>query len=231
MTEHPLARILAAAAEGCFPSPDGAVTFVPAPPRYAGAVVAFTAHSYVAADWPADELAQQLPSDDLGAPVSPAFLVWLGCRLGATPWLLDAVLAHHGGGEPEIRLVPRPDLVDHPRVALARRKRTDVRVYADERGRGLVTIGRGLVNRWELSVEVEDGARDAGLGRALIAAGRSLVPAGEAIFGQIAPGNARSLRAALAAGFRPIGSEVLFFGNVSLAGREAEAGTPFRRLS
>jgi RimJ/RimL family protein N-acetyltransferase len=30
------------------------------------------------------------------------------------------------------------------------------------------------------------------------------------VFAQVAPGNAASLRAFLAAGFRPIGSEVLF---------------------
>jgi hypothetical protein len=44
----------------------------------------------------------------------------------------------------------------------------------------------------------------------MLAAARALIPPGEPVFGQVAPGNARSLRAVLAAGFKPIGSEVLF---------------------
>jgi len=35
------------------------------------------------------------------------------------------------------------------------------------------------------------------------------VPRGERVFVQVAPGNAASLRAVLAAGFHPIGAEVL----------------------
>jgi hypothetical protein len=210
VTRHPLAHILEAAARGDFPPADGTVQVVPKPPHYVGVVAAFTAHTIVAADVPADEVLGHLPSDDFGAPVSPPFLVWLGRRVGATPWILDAVVVHVGGGDAELPLIPRPDLVEHPRVALALRKRQDVRIYADPAERGLVTLGRGLVGRWEISVEVDEAARDAGLGRALLTAGRTLVPEGEPLFGQVSPGNARSLRAALAAGFRPIGSEVLF---------------------
>jgi hypothetical protein len=36
------------------------------------------------------------------------------------------------------------------------------------------------------------------------------VPPAEPVFAQVAPGNAGSLRAVLAAGYRPIGGEVLF---------------------
>ncbi|RIQ11374.1 hypothetical protein DY240_28965 [Jiangella rhizosphaerae] len=36
-----------------------------------------------------------------------------------------------------------------------------------------------------------------------------LVPAGEPVFAAVTPGNARSLRAFLACGFTPVGSEVL----------------------
>ncbi|HEV2894220.1 MAG TPA: class I SAM-dependent methyltransferase [Actinomycetota bacterium] len=39
---------------------------------------------------------------------------------------------------------------------------------------------------------------------------RHLVPPGEVLFAQVAPGNAASLRVVEAAGFRPIGAEVLF---------------------
>jgi hypothetical protein len=37
-----------------------------------------------------------------------------------------------------------------------------------------------------------------------------LAPRGEPLFAQVAPGNAASLRAFLAAGYRPVGAEVLF---------------------
>ena len=81
-----------------------------------------------------------------------------------------------------------------------------MRVLGDERG--LVTIGRGLADRIELSVELT-GQRRRGDGRALIAGGLAALPAGTPVFAQVSPGNAASLRAFLAAGFVPIGSEVL----------------------
>jgi hypothetical protein len=49
-----------------------------------------------------------------------------------------------------------------------------------------------------------------GLGRRMVAAALALVPATEPVFAQASPGNAASLRALLASGFRPISSEVLF---------------------
>jgi hypothetical protein len=75
---------------------------------------------------------------------------------------------------------------------------------------GVAIVGRGLVDRWELSVELFDTARPpSGAGRALITAGLGLVPDGETCWAQVAAGNARSLRAFLGAGFRPVCSEVL----------------------
>jgi len=58
-----------------------------------------------------------------------------------------------------------------------------------------------------MSVEAND--HDRGLGTALIAEAIRLVPEGELLFAAVSPGNARSLRAFLALGFKPIGSEVL----------------------
>ncbi|WP_262505693.1 hypothetical protein [Streptomyces sp. TRM68367] len=48
-----------------------------------------------------------------------------------------------------------------------------------------------------------------GHGRSLLSDALSLVPEGEPVFAAVSPGNARSLRAFLACGFTPIGSEVL----------------------
>ena len=67
-----------------------------------------------------------------------------------------------------------------------------------------------MAGRVEVSVEVEPEARARGLGRSLARAALALAPAGEPVFAQVSPGNAASLRAFLAAGYRPIGSEVLF---------------------
>jgi hypothetical protein len=104
-------------------------------------------------------------------------------------------------------LAGRSDLEQHPRVQRARHHRRDVRVLGDERG--FVTIGRGLVDRTELSEELLDHAHNSGAGRQLIAEGLRAIGRDELVFAQVAPGNAASLRAFLACGFRPIGSEVL----------------------
>jgi GNAT superfamily N-acetyltransferase len=157
-----------------------------------------------------EEVRAHLPDDDFGAPVSAPFLAWLGHALHSTPGMLDAVLVHLGQGEGSIELVPAEDLTNHARVVRAHGQRRQVRVYADAEHRGLVTLGRGLVDRWEISLELNPAARGRGLGRAMITAARAFVPADEPVFAQVSPGNAQSLRAFLAAGFRPIGSEVMF---------------------
>lgn len=75
---------------------------------------------------------------------------------------------------------------------------------------GLVTVGRGLVDRLELSVELFDpGRAGSGHGRGLIAEGLAVIEAGAAVFAQVAPGNAGSLRAFLSCGFVPIAAETL----------------------
>jgi len=81
-------------------------------------------------------------------------------------------------------------------------------VFGDERG--LVTLGRGLAGRLELSVELHDGTdRNGGAGRALIGTGLAAAPPDALVWAQVSPGNAASLRAFLACGFVPIGGEVL----------------------
>jgi hypothetical protein len=67
----------------------------------------------------------------------------------------------------------------------------------------------GLAGRWETAVEVFEGARNNGHGRELALAARHLVPDGRPVWAQVTPGNASSLRAFLAAGYQPVGSEVL----------------------
>lgn len=95
----------------------------------------------------------------------------------------------------------------HPRAVSARRRRDGVRVW--EADGGVLVLGRGVADRWEVAVEVDEGARHRGLGRELAAAARHLVPPGEPLWSQQAAGNARSIRAFQAAGYRSVGSEVL----------------------
>ena len=101
----------------------------------------------------------------------------------------------------------RTDLDDHPRVGYAKMRRRHVQVYADERG--LVTLGRGITDRWEISVEVDPSNRAAGNARALINEALTHIPSDQWCYAEVSPGNAASLRAFLAAGWIPIGAEII----------------------
>ena len=79
-----------------------------APTGPVDAVLAFTAHHVVAAAVDPDLVAARLPDGDLSAPMGPAFLGWLGERLGS----LDVVLAADGlGGSPPLELTPGVDVL------------------------------------------------------------------------------------------------------------------------
>ncbi|MBI2912840.1 MAG: GNAT family N-acetyltransferase [Chloroflexi bacterium] len=208
---HPLQAILRDAASGRFPPPDGRVEVFGPPSSPADAVIAFTAHHVIAADVDPEWVRSCLDPDDVAAPMNPAFLAALGERLRARPGIVDAVFCAHGVlGQPGVRLVEIRNPSDHPRVERALAYRTDVRVYATPDGDGMLVLGRGLVGRREAAFEVVPEGRGRGLGRALVAAARHLIPEGEPLFIQVAPGNVASVRAIIAAGFKPIAGEVLF---------------------
>jgi GNAT superfamily N-acetyltransferase len=205
-----LLRLLHGAATGAPPAADGVVEVWP-PAGAVDAVLAFTAHHVVAAGVEPALVAARLPEGDLTAPMSAGFLGWLGEQLGSLPGSLDVVLAARGlGGEPPLELRAGVDPDRHPRAARALRYRGDLEVWTAPDGAGVLVLGRGLAGRREVSFEVEPVRRNRGLGRLLVAAARHLTPPGEPLFAQVAPGNAASLRVVEAAGFRPIGAEVLF---------------------
>ncbi len=197
---HPLLAVLLDAARGEFPPADGRVVFLPPLPGGFAAVVSLTGRAYVAGD-------RELPGlDAYGSALAPEALRALAGPGGQVD-TLDVTLAARGlggGGLPA-----RHDLDDHPRVRQARTLRTAVRVHGDDRG--LATVACGLAGRTEISVELTrpDAAGERGAGRGLIRDALRLVPHGEPVFAAVAPGNARSLRAFLAAGFTPLGSEVV----------------------
>jgi hypothetical protein len=203
---HPLAAVLVAAAGGRFPPPDGQVEVMPPDAAGTWAVVELTGHGYVLGDVSAAEL-EVRGADGYGGVGHPdvlRFLAgpggWIGCH--------DAVLVCRAGGSAVAPLPSRDDLADHPRVRRANLHRTEVVVLGDESG--LVVAGRGLVGRREIAVELLDPAMaGTGAGRRLIEGALAAMEPGEWCFAQVSPGNAASLRAFLACGFTPIGSEVL----------------------
>ena len=208
---HPLLKVLLAAADGTFPPVDGGVTVLPPLRSGRECSVGFTGHAVIATALPADEVLARKP-DGFGASLAPDFLRWLAGPTGKID-VIDATLVGRGtggtggpgsGGDP---LPERPDLADHPRVRYALAIRTGVRVFGDERG--VVTLSEGLAGRPELSIEATPAGQGRGIGRALLRDALRLVPAGAPVFAAVSPGNARSLRAFLAVGFTPIGSEVL----------------------
>ncbi|MFI9787704.1 hypothetical protein ACIHEI_29985 [Kitasatospora sp. NPDC051984] len=202
---HPLLGYFLDAAKGVFPPVDGEVTVLGPLAGGLECSVAFTGHAVVATARPADEVRAH-GADGFGESMAPDFLRhlagpggWIGC--------LDATLVTPGSGGPA-QLGPLDGADAHPRVQHARDIRAGVEVYGD--ARGLVTLAQGLAGRRELSIELHDPDEPLpGRGRTLIADALTLVPEGEPVFAAVSPGNARSLRAFLACGFTPVGSEVL----------------------
>ncbi len=185
-----------------FPPADGQVTYVPPMERGIEAVVAFTGHAVIASRLQRADLADLSP-DGFGASLAPAVLL----RMGGPGCIgtIDVTVVARGTGGGSLPIADGWD--GHSRVRRARRLRSDVVVHGDQRG--LVTLGRGLAGRKEMSIEIPPGLHGSGTGRRLIAEARALVEPSEWVFAAVSPGNARSLRAFLSQGFVPIGSEVL----------------------
>ena len=202
--DHPLLAHFLNAAAGVFPPVDGGVTVLPPLGRGLECSVGFTGHAFVATALSRDEVLAAGP-DGFGGSLSPDFQRFLA---GPDGWIdcIDVTLFALGVGGPAA-LPERDDLDEHYRVRHARAIREDVHVYGD--AHGFVTLAAGLAGRRELSVEIDESRQGTGLGRELLHQALTLVPAGEPVFAGVAPGNARSLRAFLATGFTPIGSEVI----------------------
>lgn len=217
-----VAELLRAAAGGSFPPVTGAVEVVPrCPPGKVEWVVSFTGHVVVATERLAEEVQARGP-DGYGSALAPSFLLWLAGddgRVGCQ----DAVLVASGRGGADGSLRRRRDLDGHARVEHARTLRSDVEVHGDDTG--FVTLGIGLGGLTEMSVEITSD-RGSGRGRSLIQRALALADPAEVVVAQVTPGNARSLRAFLAAGFLPVGSAVAVVpAGIRAAGRE-DPGLP-----
>jgi hypothetical protein len=174
-----LAGLFDRIAEGQVPPADASVTSLPAPLGARAVVVGGTAWHVVAADVDPSWVAESVAHDPIAAPLSARFLGALADRLGAEPGVLDALLVAPASA-PTGRAL-RPADLDHPRVERALLHRCDVRVWTTPDGSGLVTVGRGVAGRWEVSLEVETGSPlpragdGAGGGGPLAGAGRDPV--------------------------------------------------------
>ncbi|EDY54006.1 MULTISPECIES: GNAT family N-acetyltransferase [Streptomyces] len=203
-----LRDILDAAARGVFPPADGGTTVVPQACHRDAGVLSFTAHSVVFTDedpeWVHATL-RGLDCDALAATLNPRFLTAFLDRTGRRSETVDAMLVGDPlPGGPPLALREIED-AHHPRIAYARRRRDDIRAWTAEGG--VLVTGRGVGGRLEVSVEVDADVRHRGLGRALVTAARHLVA--EPLWAQVSPGNARSMRAFQAAGYRPVGAEAV----------------------
>ncbi|MFC6713744.1 hypothetical protein [Branchiibius cervicis] len=103
-------------------------------------------------------------------------------------------------------LVERHDLDDHPRVRRARELRSQVKVFGD--ARSVLVLGRGIAGYLEAAFEVDPALRGQGLGRELLLEARRL--SDEPVLVAVSPGNVASTRAALAAGYFPVGAVQLY---------------------
>jgi hypothetical protein len=202
-----LAAILDAAATGRFPPADGRVTMLPQPSARDAGIIGFTGHAVAFTDADQSWLAARLRGEDLSAPLSPAFLAELAELTGRAVHTIDMLTCAAAlTGPPELELTAESGRA-HPRIARALRYRDDVSAWRVDGG--MILLGRGVAGRWEVAIEVDPARRDRGLGAELALAARHLVAGGAPLWAQIAPGNAASVRAFLAAGFRPVGAEAL----------------------
>ena len=205
---HPIAQILSNAARGDFPDVDGA--WERAEPWHEGVegVVALTGHALIAvSDDVSDGRIDALGANGFGGATNPRLV----SGLAGDGWIdaLDVVLVANGlGGEPA--LVPRSDLRNHPRAEHATAVRTRVTTfgYAAADDHTLVTLATGLGGLPELGIEVDP--RKGHTGAEVTEAALTLVPRDQVVVAACAPGNARALRAALAAGFEPVASVQLW---------------------
>jgi hypothetical protein len=206
---HPLQGILDGVARNKYPANDWHVEVLPPLEGKLQVIVGLTGHCVVTGGFDEDARARIIETDPATAMSAPC-LMWIAEQLDARVGTYDALLLAHGTGAGAPDWLEPIDDLDHPRVERAQRYRRDTRIYRTPDAAGVVIVGHGLCGRWEVAYEVDAPARAQGLGRRLIAAARALVPHGDAIWAQVAPGNAASMRSTIAGGFTPVGSEVLF---------------------
>lgn len=203
--KHPLLPILIDAANGKFPNVDGRITILPPLYDEIHAIVAFTGHAAVATECNLTDLTQ-LGADGFGGAMLLPVLMRIAQEKREVSLTNVLLVAHGRPTKNRLQHTDRYD--DHPRVIYARRIRQNVKVLTAPEG--LVVIADGLAGRCEISVALDTCPADRGHGRKLIASALGEFDESTPVFASVSPGNAQSLRAFMAEGFVPIGSEVIF---------------------
>ncbi len=209
MATNRLLDVLHDSALGRPAATDDPLLILPSPPGPAMAILGLPGRHIVASSAPVNWVRAHLSDDDLMAPMSPRFIAQLSNRIGRSDDGVDLTLAAQAlDGTPDLTEI---DPIEHPRVRRALAHRGDVRAFTDADQDTTVILGRGLAGRLEVAVEVSPHARNRGVGRCVLRQARQLLNDGDVLFAQTAAANAASLRALIAAGYVPIGAEVLFF--------------------
>jgi hypothetical protein len=212
LDHHALTDVLRDAARGEFPPTDGRALALGAPPGPCDSVTFFANHVLVAADveqeWVDEHYVDTAGlggADPSGGP--GRFLGALARRLGAPPAYASTLLAAppktgylHGriteGGEPDAGWA---------------RYRSDVRCYSYSApgAAGAFALGQGPGGRWEVFFRVDEGPGGR-VGRELLSAAKTVVPDKGVLYGSAPLHDPRVARIAIASGFQPICTEVLF---------------------
>ena len=167
---------------------------------------------YVLTDVPETEVRARLDPDNFAAPMLVPFLTWLAEIQGLEAGFSDIVVATVAQPDRATRLNRRDieSSAAHSRVSRALHHRGEVELWTNPDGRQLAIFGTGVAGRLELSVEIAPAQRGRGTAASLISEAVLTRKPGTPVFAQVSPGNVASLRAFLAAGFKPICSEVIF---------------------
>lgn len=211
-TDHALNAALSEAARGVFPPADGRAVAVGALDGPCDMAAFFAHHVIVAADveqhWLDDHFVDQGglggadPSTGLGRLVGA-----LANRLGNPPTYASLMMAApprsaylngkiEEGGEPDAGWAAY---------------RTEIRCfrYSSPGAAGAFAVGRGPGGRWDVFFRVDEGPGGR-VGRELLGAAKTVIPTGATLFGATPLHDPRVIRIAIASGFQPICTEVLF---------------------
>ncbi len=210
-----LAEVLRGVAKGAYPPSDGGWDRAGLWLRGVEAVVALTGHAYLAVGQDlADVELDAYGVDGYGGAHHPR----VAELIRGSGWAdnLDVLLvrphdaAPAGGSGPD--LVSREDLAGHPRVAVALRVRSGIRVLGmpSRRSRSVVTFASGLGGLPEIGLQAEGPGMGSELLDAALRWAEAELGSADPLLAAVAPGNARSLRLFLHAGFVPVGSVQLF---------------------
>lgn len=211
--DHVFTRRLRDAGLGQFPAADRGIEVGPALSGPCDAILLFSEHLVVAADvtaeWAAEESSYQRdhadpdPSTGLGL-----FLEAISQRMGNPPMIIGVLLVApyqpafvHGKAEPGGEV--DPDWAVY---------RSDVRSYRYRSAgvSGVIGLGRGPGDRWDVYVRVDEHVGSGGqASRELFTVARTLAPDRDLLFASAPLHDPRVLRAVLGSGFLPICTEAL----------------------